>query len=103
MHRYVTCSGDTSELGDLINLQTHKCAKTCKKKTKNFSFPLYPLPKTLILPPLDQVGLDTSELNSMKENLRNIKKLPDSMKYGLDISRISGEPTDNRRWLLDLG
>ena len=50
--KYVTCSTNAYELADLINSQTHKHAKTCKKKGhKNcrFNFPLPPMGRTMIL------------------------------------------------------
>jgi hypothetical protein len=41
---------------DLINLQTHKHSKTCRKKDHpvyRFGFPLPPLRKTVVLEPLE--------------------------------------------------
>ena len=54
---YVSCSNqhDTS-MSHLVDLQTHKHSKTCRKKGKavcRFGFPLPPLRKTVLLEPLD--------------------------------------------------
>ena len=53
--KYVTCIKDTG-IPDLINYQTHRHANTCKKQGKNicrFNFPLFPMPETTILYPLE--------------------------------------------------
>ena len=52
--KYVTCESDSQGDvdGELINLQLHRHAKTCKKKGQNiwrFNFPIFPMPATMIL------------------------------------------------------
>ncbi|XP_033741835.1 uncharacterized protein LOC117328415 [Pecten maximus] len=58
VEKYISCSGNVSDhLKPLVDIQTHKHSKTCRKKGKaecRFGFPLPPLPKTLILEPLDE-------------------------------------------------
>ena len=54
--KYVTCQkAHTSEMEELVNLQLHRHAKTCKKmgnKLCRFNFPLPPMQQTIILTPL---------------------------------------------------
>ena len=56
--KYLTCKKNTSvEMVDLVNLQTHRHAKTCKKKGQKicrFNFPLPPMRRTMILSPLSK-------------------------------------------------
>ena len=71
--RYVTCKKDTT-IPDLINYQTHRHASTCKKKGKNvcrFNFPLFPMPETLILYPL-QDGGDSPQYALMVKNITDL-------------------------------
>ena len=52
--KYVSCKTDPS-MPNLINYQTHRHARTCRKKGKaicRFNFPLPPLPQTMVLEPL---------------------------------------------------
>ena len=54
---YLTCSTDDGEIGELVELQSHKHSKSCRKKGKaicRFGFPLPPLPRTMLLHPLDE-------------------------------------------------
>ncbi|XP_062614791.1 uncharacterized protein LOC134276564 [Saccostrea cucullata] len=56
--KYVTCGlqENNSQMKCLVELQVHKHSKTCKKGGKSvcrFGFPLPPLPKTMLLEPLD--------------------------------------------------
>ena len=53
---YLKCSSDNENLKDLIQLQLHKHSRTCTKKEDKiywFGFPLPPLPKTMVLEPLE--------------------------------------------------
>ena len=56
--KYVTCQkARTSEMEELVNLQLHRHAKTCKKmgqKVCRFNFPLPPMQQTVILTPLEE-------------------------------------------------
>ena len=77
--KYLTCSVNDEETAHLVELQTHKHSKTCRKKGKaicRFGFPLPPLPQTLLLYPLeeevDQFKKKYSELQrAMNENKDN--------------------------------
>ncbi|MCU7800825.1 MAG: AAA family ATPase [gamma proteobacterium symbiont of Lucinoma myriamae] len=58
---YLTCDSEDTEIEELVQLQTHKHSKTCRKKCKpicRFGFPLPPLPRTMLLHPLDE-NVDT--------------------------------------------
>lgn len=53
--QYVTCKKDEN-IPELINYQTHRHARTCRKKGKDvcrFHFPIFPMMKTTILYPLE--------------------------------------------------
>ena len=77
--QYLTCSSDNEKTANLVNLQSHKHSRTCRKKGKpicRFGFPLPPLPKTMLLYPLEEnidkykkknVELQKS-MNECKEN-----------------------------------
>lgn len=52
---HATCSKN-DDIAELVNYQTHRHARTCKRGGKNicrFNFPSPPLPETLILEPLN--------------------------------------------------
>ena len=55
--QYLTCSAATEDTAHLVELQTHKHSRTCRKKGRaicRFGFPLPPLPKTMLLYPLEE-------------------------------------------------
>ncbi|PIK54244.1 hypothetical protein BSL78_08871 [Apostichopus japonicus] len=63
--QYVSCNiPDT--VNQTVNLQSHSHAKTCRKKRQGvcrFGFPIPPMPRTMILAPLEVKGNDkTTEL-----------------------------------------
>ena len=87
--KYVSCKGDSDELGDLVNLQRHRHSKTCKKqghKICRFNFPLPPMPRTMILQPLDENTLSEIERNLIKQNFNELSELLDSLKYDEQMS-----------------
>ena len=89
--KYITCKNDlqSDEMKELINLQTHRHAKTCKKgkqKICRFNFPLPPMPESLILNPLEKHCFDEVKLNEIKKHSDKIKTLLDEMKYGEDFT-----------------
>lgn len=83
--KYVTCQmpDNSNEVEDLVNLQRHRHAKTCKKaghKMCRFNFPLPPMPKTMILNPLENSYFDQENLKKIKENAEEIADVLDTMK-----------------------
>ena len=55
--QYLTCNSDNEKTANLVNLQSHKHSRTCRKKGKpicRFGFPLPPLPNTMLLYPLEE-------------------------------------------------
>ena len=62
--KYVSCSDDVQDIqADLLNLQLHRHAKTCKKKmektnTCGFNFPMPPMSETMVLKPLAKENID---------------------------------------------
>lgn len=94
----VTCKADLHELGDLINLQRHSHSKTCKKnghKICRFNFPLFPMPRTMILEPLSESSLDDIQKTQIKKDYEKIQQLlPNSkceeqMDFGEFLVRLS--------------
>ena len=74
---------------ELVNLQTHRQAKTCKKgghKICRFNFPLPPVPRSMILEPMRGTHFNEDELKEMKKYYDQIKNLLNEMKYGQDIA-----------------
>ena len=77
--KYLTCSVNDEKTAHLVELQTHKHSRTCRKKRKaicRFGFPLPPMPQTRLLYPLeeevDQFKKKYSELQrAMNENKDN--------------------------------
>jgi hypothetical protein len=67
----------------------HRHAKTCKKKGNKicrFNFPLPPMPRTMILQPLDDSFGENQIWKVIKEHSDKIKELLDGMKCGEDIT-----------------
>ena len=55
--QYLTCNTDNENTANLVGLQSHKHSRTCRKKGKpicRFGFPLPPLPRTMLLYPLEE-------------------------------------------------
>lgn len=88
---YLTCQNSNSpEMADLINLQMHRHAKTCKRKVQNicrFNFPLPPIPRTMIVEPLKQDSLEENQIEIIKEHSHKINRSLEEMKY-VRISRL---------------
>ncbi|KAL9977890.1 hypothetical protein ACROYT_G015348 [Oculina patagonica] len=88
--KYLTCvKNNSDDMVDLINLQTHRHAKTCKKKGQKicrFNFPLPPMRRTMILSALTKENFTDDQLNNIKDQFDSIKQLLDDMKYGDDIT-----------------
>ena len=89
--KYITCANDelSDDMKDLVNLQMHRHAKTCKKqgnKICRFNFPLPPMPRTMILEPLTENKLEEDELEEVKQNYDQIKCFLDEMKYGENMT-----------------
>lgn len=74
-------------IAELVNYQTHRHARTCKKAGKNicrFNFPLPPMPETIILEPLEE---DKFEQNAdVQQNYRKICELLNDSKLCNAIS-----------------
>ena len=80
---YLTCSTDDEEIGELVELQSHKHSKSCRKKGKaicRFGFPLALLPKTLLLYPLDE------DVEKYKKQHSELQKTMNEYKNVTDIT-----------------
>ena len=78
--QYLTCNTDNEKTANLVGLQSHKHSKTCRKKGKpicRFGFPLPPLPRTMLLYPLEEdvdkyKKKNTELLKAMNEYKENV-------------------------------
>ncbi|XP_062590040.1 uncharacterized protein LOC134251654 [Saccostrea cucullata] len=75
--KYVTCGlqENNPEMKQFVDLQVHKHSKTCRKGGRSicrFGFPLPPLPKTMLLEPLD---VDVEHYRKMYSDIQ--KKMND--------------------------
>ena len=81
--KYVSCSNHDTNMSHLVDLQTHKHSKTCRKKGKavcRFGFPLPPLRKTVLLEPLDL------DVDKYKKKYDKIQDKMNSYKDGMNFS-----------------
>ena len=54
---FLTCDDEDPVIAELAELQSHMHSRTCRKKSNalcRFGFPLPPLPRTMLLYPLDE-------------------------------------------------
>jgi hypothetical protein len=88
--KYVTCKSSQSVVdAELINLQLHRHTKTCRKKGRDicrFNFPIFPMPSTMILQPLDLCHFKDEEIEDLKANLKKNPDFLSSMKLGNQIN-----------------
>ena len=69
--KYLTCSANDEETAHLVELQTHKHSRTCRKKGKaicRFGFPLPPLPLTMLLYLLEE------EVDQFKKKYKELQR-----------------------------
>ncbi|KAK3108678.1 hypothetical protein FSP39_013177 [Pinctada imbricata] len=85
VNQYITCSDTNEKVSSLIDLQTHKHSKTCRKKGKavcRFGFPLPPLRDTMLLEPLE---VDTEKYKQKYNEIQGkINKFKDGMHFSYD-------------------
>ena len=83
--KYVSCSSKKDSMSHLIDLQTHKHSKTCRKKGKavcRFGFPLPPLRNTMLLEPLD---LDVDKYKKKYDKIQEkMNKYKDGMNFSFE-------------------
>lgn len=81
---YVTCKKD-ADMPNLVNYQTHRHARTCRKKGKaicRFHFSLRPMPYSVVLDPLH----DEEEKMLGKENFQKVAKFVSEVKTASTLS-----------------
>lgn len=86
--KHVTCKKNPT-IPNLVNYQTHRHARTCRKKGKSicrFGFPMPPLDKTLILEGLDEN--ESEQISAAQKNYENILASLNNYKPG-DNSDVS--------------
>ncbi|XP_069109182.1 uncharacterized protein [Argopecten irradians] len=81
---HVTCSLDVDDnVQEIIQMQVHKHSKTCKKGGRSvcrFGFPLPPLPKTMLLEPLE------TDVDEYRQKYSEIHARMNEFKDGCDMS-----------------
>ena len=81
--QYLTCNSENEKTANLVSLQSHKHSRTCRKKGKpicRFGFPLPPLPRTLLLYPLEE------EVDKYKKKNTDLKKAINEFKDNIDMT-----------------
>ena len=84
---YVSCRGDESELGELVNLQRHRHSKKNGHKVCRFNFPLFPMARTMILEPLTETFCEEVE-DSLKKQYEKIQECLANLKRDEEISFV---------------
>ena len=82
--KHLTCSSNNEKSAHLVELQTHKHSRTCRKKGKavcTFGFPLPPLPETMLLYPLEE------NVEAFKKKYTELQKVMNENK-GNDVSFV---------------
>ena len=80
---FLTCDSEDPEIAELAELQSHKHSRTCRKKVKalcRFGFPLPPLPRTMLLYPLDE------DVEKYRKKYVQMQKAMNDYKEGSDLS-----------------
>ena len=81
--KYLTCNTDNEKTANLVGLQSHKHSKTCRKKGKpicRFGFPLPPLPRTMLLYPLEE------DVDKYKKKNTELLKAMNEYKDNVDMT-----------------
>ena len=81
--KYLTCNTDNEKTANLVGLQSHKHSKTCRKKGKpicRFGFPLPPLPRTMLLYPLEE------DVEKYKKKNTDLLKAMNEYKDNVDMT-----------------
>ncbi|KAJ8025727.1 ATP-dependent DNA helicase PIF1 [Holothuria leucospilota] len=93
--KYVTCQKPPASEHLSLNLQKHSHAKTCRKKRQGvcrFGFPIPPMPKTMILTPLENVTSDEKD---------KLSALYDKVKAYLNDLKLADDVTTSFQEMLD--
>ena len=81
--QYLTCNTENEKTANLVSLQSHKHSRICRKKGKpmcRFGFPLPPLPRTLLLYPLEE------EVDKYKKKNTDLQKAMNEYKDNMDMT-----------------
>ena len=81
--QYLTCNTDNENTANLVGLQSHKHSRICRKKGKpicKFGFPLPPLPRTMLLYPLEE------EVDKYKNMNTELQKAMNEYKNNVDMT-----------------
>ena len=81
--KYLTCNTVNEKTANLFGLQSHKHSRTCRKKGKpicRFGFPLPPLPRTMLLYPLEE------DVDKYKKKNTELLKAMNEYKDNVDMT-----------------
>ena len=81
--KYLTCNTDNEKTANFVGLQSHKHSRTCRKKGKpicRFRFPLPPLPRTMLLYPLEE------DVDKYKKKNTELLKAMNEYKDNVDMT-----------------
>ena len=81
--KYLTCNTDNEKTANLVGLKSHKHSRTCRKKGKpicRFGFPLPPLPRTMLLYPLEE------DVDKYKKKNTELLKAMNEYKDNVDMT-----------------
>ena len=81
--QFLKCCINNADLGSLVDLQIHKHSRTCRKREDRicrFGYPLPPLPRTMILDPLE------TDKDKYLKLYQNLQKKMNSQQNGYDIT-----------------
>ena len=78
--RYLTCNTDNEKTSNLVGLQSHKHSRTCRKKGKPICRFGFPLPRTLLLYPLEEDG------HKYKKKIPKLLKAVNECKDNVDMT-----------------
>ena len=79
----LTCNTDNEKTANFVGLQSHKHSRTCRKKGKpicRFGFPLPPLPRTMLLYPLEE------DVDKYKKKNTELLKAMNEYKDNVDMT-----------------
>ncbi|XP_053402924.1 uncharacterized protein LOC123548901 [Mercenaria mercenaria] len=89
--QYLTCSVSNPAVGSLVEIQTHKHSRTCRKREDRlcrFGYPLPPIPKTMILEPLETDRDKYHKLYQQLQKKMNDEKDGYSMSYEKFLTNV---------------
>ncbi|KAJ8018123.1 hypothetical protein HOLleu_44063 [Holothuria leucospilota] len=86
--KYITCNNPPASEHHSLNLQLHSHAKTCREKvqgTCRFGFPIPPMPRTMILTPLEH-NITSDKKEKLTALYNKVKAYLNDLKLANDVT-----------------